>query len=105
MTVWPARMTGESASRLKLTSVPLTATEPIVTIVTAAPSAAVTAKRSGAGSLAASSSSASSKSIASEVPAAATLAETGAGAAMSALVACSTPETGPRPSPLIAETR
>ena len=78
-----------------------------VPIAISAPSGAEISKRAAAGRRAAAASSASSKTIVSVVPAAATLAETGAGATMSALVALSASEGGPAESQpeTIAETR
>ena len=95
-------MVGEPLTRVSVTSVALTATE---SIASCAPSAAVSAKRFFAGAFAAVASSASSKTIVSEVPAAGTLAETGAGATMSAVVASSGSDASPVPPELIAETR
>ena len=86
----------------RVTVLSSTATLPTVNT---APSAAVTAKRAGWGRRPAVSSSASSKTMAIDVPAAGTLADCGAGPAMSAVVASSALEAGPRPELLMANTR
>ena len=93
---------GESLASVSVTSVPLTATAPTVIC---APSVAVTVKAPAGGAFAAVPSSASSKTIVSDVPAVGTLAETGFGATMSAVVAWATSDASPVPPELIAETR
>ena len=93
---------GAPLSSASVTFAPLTVTE--ATSI-CAPSAAVTSNCSFAGAPAVVPSRSSPKTIVSEVPAAATLAETGAGATMSSLVACAAFDGGPVPWVLFAETR
>ena len=94
-------MVGESACRFAVTVMPLTAT---LSMTISAPSATVTAKRAATGRFAVVSSSASSKTIAIDVPAAGTLADSATGPSMST-VACATFDAAPVVWLLTPETR